>query len=257
MKLIVCGKGGSGKSVISALLAKHLAKRGYKILVIDNDESNFGLHHLLGMEIPEDFTRLFGGKKSIGEKLLGFIREVGLKKTPEVELLEKEVTLDSIPENYLSQNGNIKLLAVGKIHEFGEGCACPINALSKELLKNLRLEEGEIAIVDADAGTEHFGRGIEEGIDLVLMTIDPTYESLALAKKVLHLASGQAEVYYVVNKYREEIKDAFLNSLDLDRVVTYLPLNNEIFRASLEGRELSLDLKEIEDLSAWVEKKIS
>jgi len=256
MKLIVCGKGGSGKSVISALLAKDLAKRGYKVLVIDNDESNFGLHHLLGMEIPEDFTRLFGGKKSIGEKLLGFIREVGLKKTPEVELLEKEVTLDSIPENYLSQNGNIKLLAVGKIHEFGEGCACPINALSKELLKNLRLKEGEIAIVDADAGTEHFGRGIEEGIDLVLMTIDPTYESLALAKKVLHLASGQAEVYYVVNKYREEIKDAFLNSLDLDRVVTYLPLNNEIFRASLEGRELSLDLKEIEDLSDWVEKKI-
>lgn len=256
MKLIVCGKGGSGKSVISALLEKDLAKRGYKVLVIDNDESNFGLHHLLGVEIPEDFTQLFGGKKSIGEKLLGFIREVGLKKTPEVELLEKEVTLDSIPENYLSQNGNIKLLAVGKIHEFGEGCACPINALSKELLKNLRLEEGEIAIVDADAGTEHFGRGIEEGIDLVLMTIDPTYESLALAKKVLHLASGQAEVYYVVNKYREEIKDAFLNSLDLERVVTYLPLNNEIFRASLEGRELSLDLKEIEDLSDWVEKKI-
>lgn len=150
MKLIVCGKGGSGKSVISALLAKNLAKRGCKVLVIDNDESNFGLHHLLGVEIPEDFTQLFGGKKSIGEKLLGFIREVGLKKTPEVELLEKEVTLDSIPENYLSQNGNIKLLAVGKIHEFGEGCACPINALSKELLKNLRLKEGEIAIVDAD-----------------------------------------------------------------------------------------------------------
>jgi len=56
MKLIVCGKGGSGKSVISALLAKDLAKRGYKVLVIDNDESNFGLHHLLGMEIPEDLS---------------------------------------------------------------------------------------------------------------------------------------------------------------------------------------------------------
>ena len=256
MKLIVCGKGGSGKSVISALLAKHLAKRRYKVLVIDNDESNFGLHHLLGMEIPEDFTRFFGGKKSIGEKLLGFIREVGIKKEPEVEFLEKGVKFDDIPERYLSQKGNIKLLAVGKIHEFGEGCACPINALSKELLKNLRLKEGEIAIVDADAGTEHFGRGIEEGIDLVLMTIDPTYESVALAKKVVHLASGQAEVYYVVNKYSEEIKDAFLNSIDLDRVVTYIPLNKDIFRASLEGRELSLDLIEIEQLSDWVVKKI-
>jgi len=256
MKLIVCGKGGSGKSVISALLAKHMAKRGYEVLVIDNDESNFGLHQLLGMEIPEDFTRFFGGKKTIGEKLLGFIKEVGMKKESEVEFLEKGVEFDDIPERYLSQKGKIKLLAVGKIHEFGEGCACPINALSRELLKNLRLKEGEIAIVDADAGIEHFGRGIEEGIDLILMTIDPTYESLALAKKVLHLGLGQAKVYYVVNKYSEEIKDASMNSLDPDRVVTCIPLNKEIFRASLEGRELSLDLKEIEELSDWVAKKI-
>lgn len=43
MKIAVCGKGGSGKSTITTLLAKKLAKMGKKVLVIDSDESNYGL----------------------------------------------------------------------------------------------------------------------------------------------------------------------------------------------------------------------
>ena len=47
MKLILCGKGGSGKSRISALLARAYAARGMRLLVVDSDESNFGLHRQL------------------------------------------------------------------------------------------------------------------------------------------------------------------------------------------------------------------
>ena len=49
MKIVTCGKGGRGKSTISALLAKAMANRGYRALVIDFNESNFGLHRQLGM----------------------------------------------------------------------------------------------------------------------------------------------------------------------------------------------------------------
>ena len=44
MKIAVCGKGGCGKSTVTSLLAKALARRGKEILVIDSDESNYGLH---------------------------------------------------------------------------------------------------------------------------------------------------------------------------------------------------------------------
>lgn len=51
MKIAVCGKGGCGKSTVTSLLAKALARRGKEILVIDSDESNYGLHRQLGMKL--------------------------------------------------------------------------------------------------------------------------------------------------------------------------------------------------------------
>ncbi|RLI35693.1 ATP-binding protein, partial [Candidatus Bathyarchaeota archaeon] len=54
MKVLVCGKGGSGKSVITAMLARELARRGFKILVVDMDESNATLHRQLGFRSPRD-----------------------------------------------------------------------------------------------------------------------------------------------------------------------------------------------------------
>ena len=51
MKIAVCGKGGCGKSTVTSLLAKALARRGKEILVIDSDESNYGLHRQLGIII--------------------------------------------------------------------------------------------------------------------------------------------------------------------------------------------------------------
>ncbi len=48
MKVTICGKGGCGKSTVTSLLAKALARRGNEVLVIDSDESNYGLHRQLG-----------------------------------------------------------------------------------------------------------------------------------------------------------------------------------------------------------------
>src|SRR5512139_2279383 len=67
MRIAVCGKGGSGKSTISALLAKEMAKTK-NVLVLDIDESNYGLHSQLGMAAPRDLMEYFGGKKGFKEK---------------------------------------------------------------------------------------------------------------------------------------------------------------------------------------------
>lgn len=50
MKIAVCGKGGSGKSTVTTLLGRYLAKQGKEVLIIDSDESNYGLHRHLGMD---------------------------------------------------------------------------------------------------------------------------------------------------------------------------------------------------------------
>jgi len=68
MKILICGKGGSGKSTISALMAKEIAKRENEVLVVDTDESNFGLYKQLGFLQPKDFMESLGGKKALSEK---------------------------------------------------------------------------------------------------------------------------------------------------------------------------------------------
>lgn len=52
MKISVCGKGGSGKSTVVTLLAEELGRRGWRVVVVDSDESNSGLHRLLGFDQP-------------------------------------------------------------------------------------------------------------------------------------------------------------------------------------------------------------
>jgi len=45
MKILICSKGECGKSTIVPLLAKEIAARKSKVLVIDSDESNIGIHN--------------------------------------------------------------------------------------------------------------------------------------------------------------------------------------------------------------------
>ena len=68
MKIIVCGKGGSGKSTLLALIAIEMKNRGYGVLLIDADESNFGLHRLMGASHPVTLLDSFGGKKGLKQK---------------------------------------------------------------------------------------------------------------------------------------------------------------------------------------------
>ena len=238
MKVVVAGKGGCGKSTVSTLLAKALAKRGSKVLVIDTDESNFELHTHLGLKRPEDFMNHFGGKKVLFER---------------VKTLQDKVRIDELPAAYFTEKGNIKLLAMGKIYDFGEGCACPINALSSRFLEILDLEKDEVLIADTDAGIEHLGRGIEKGCDLILVVVEPSQESIGLAKWIAEMATDiDIDVYYVLNKVRGEAEGVLLGALDASRIISAIPQDEELFRCALEGRELAVEIEGIEELAGFL-----
>lgn len=238
MKVLICGKGGCGKSTIVTLLARELALRKNKILVIDNDESNIGLHSRLGMQKPEDFMNYFGGKKVLFEK---------------TKKLKDRWNSGDLPGDYLSEKGDIRLLSMGKIYEFGEGCACPINALSSKFLETLDLGDKEFLLADSDAGIEHFGRGVEKGVDTLLVIIDPTRESILLAQKICEFGQKLSKpVYYVLNRIADgEIEKLILNSVDVDKVIATIPENKAISLSGLVGSELDVDvdgIKEIADI---------
>jgi CO dehydrogenase maturation factor len=242
MKILVCGKGGCGKSTVVALLAKQLAARKNKVLVIDSDESNIGLHSRLGMQKPEDFMNYFGGKKLLFEK---------------TKEMKNRWTLDDLPRDYLTEKGNIQLLSMGKIYQFGEGCACPINALSSKFLEVLNLRDKEFLIADTDAGIEHFGRGIEKGVDILLAVVDPSRESILLAKKISELGQQvDKPVYYIVNRIGDkETQDLLMNPIDGERVIAVIPEIREIFLSGLTGNEIKLNVEGVNRIVDMLESK--
>ncbi len=232
MKISVCGKGGSGKSVLTSLLANQAISHGLGVLVIDSDESNSGLFKMLGFEIPPvPLMELVGGKKKLREKM----------SHPNV-LAESHFSIKEIPPRHLIRRNGLALVSIGKILQALEGCACPMGVLNREFLKKLRLGEKEIAIIDMEAGVEHFGRGIDEGIDRVLLVVEPSFESLTVAEKIKGLASGlDKSVSAVLNKIdSEKIAQKLKSELRIKniKVIGIIPNDPLVFEACLEGRTL-------------------
>lgn len=232
MKIIICGKGGCGKSTAAALLARAYEKDGKNVLVVDSDESNYGLYRQLGLELPEDFTHYFGGKRGAGQLFddRGYV-------------FDEKWHIEDIPEQFLSGSGKLRLMAIGKIAEAEEGCACGMGFTAKMFLENLETGENDIVITDTEAGVEHFGRGLDRYADVILMVIDPSYESICLSDKIYDMAASlDKPVYFILNKVDEESAEITKNAVrNKDAVIAEIPSDPEIMMAGLKGEKLSCE----------------
>lgn len=222
-------------------MAMEYAREGRRVLVIDSDESNFGLHRQLGVELPEDFTHYFGGKKGV----MGTLRSESGEP-----LFDKKWTLEDIPIEYTVRSGGITMMAVGKIHEAGEGCACPMGILSRHFLANLEEGADDVVISDMEAGVEHFGRGVDNTADAILMIVDPSYESLALSEKVLEMGSSIGkQVYFVLNKVDAEKEKMMREPIkNPDRIIAAVPSSQEILSKGLKGEKMDCEVQEIKEI---------
>lgn len=235
MKIIICGKGGSGKSTVSALLSKTLANRSYRVLLIDADESNLGLHRLVGIDPPQVMMDRLGGKKGFKEKTQGAF------PGGKTDLFGRNLSFDDLAEHCRAGSDGVSLMSIGKIHEPGEGCACPMGSLSRMVLSRLVPGEKDLVIIDTAAGVEHFGRGIDSHSDLVIGVVDPSFESFALAEKMEAMA-GKAglPVMFILNKMTGSIKSRIGEKIRQDLIAAELDELEEIFTAGLEGRAIGV-----------------
>ena len=229
--ITIDGPAASGKSTIAALLANKAQVMGYRVLVVDSDESNSGLFRMLGFDHPPaPLMELVGGKKGLKQRM-----------AQANVLSETHITTAQIPQQHLMQRNGLKLVAIGKILQSLEGCACPMGVLSREFLKKLTLENDEMVIVDTEAGVEHFGRGVDTSIDSVLVVVEPPLESVSVGHKIYELASsiGIKNVWAVLNKVPSAViatrLQKELQKLGIE-VVGCIYFDNEIFTSSIYGK---------------------
>jgi CO dehydrogenase maturation factor len=244
MKLSVSGKGGSGKSTVTTLLGLELGDRGFHPIVVDSDESNSVLYRMLGMETPpQPLVALAGGRKMVRELMPPGYTPAASGQGTHV-LTQSRILIDDLPSENVSEKGNLRLVVVGKIAEPLEGCACPMGVLGREFISKLQLRDDEIALVDMEAGIEHFGRGIESGLDAVLIVVEPSFESISLAERIRYLSQciGIGKIGAVLNKVSSENLSAKisqeLRKRDVE-VVSVIPHDEAVFNACLEGQALS------------------
>ncbi len=237
-KVMVCGRGGSGKSTLVSLLAHRLSERA-RVLVVDADESNFGLNTMIGLEPPVKTVMDFlGGKSAVREKLMMWLRSGGDEK---MQIFREGLSLESLPEVFLSAKANLSLVRIGKIEHSMEGCACPMGAVARSFLETLTVDKGEWVLIDTEAGIEHFGRGVLEGVDYVLVVVDPSKEAVLLADKACRMSKEAGKDWGVVlNKVENKITDILegkLEQLGLSPL-GHVPYSDRIVAQNLEGEPI-------------------
>ena len=177
MRIVICGKGGSGKSSVLALMAEVLSERGYDVYILDGDASNVGLYRMIGFDKePEHLINYFGGKTFRGPHP----SKVTCPVDDPTPLDKDKMYLKRIPPEYYVKKGNMTLFAVGKIEEVYAGCHGPESKVTRDFV----LPGKQVTLVDIEAGVEHFGRGIEVNADGVVVIVDPNYTSFLTAEAV-------------------------------------------------------------------------
>jgi len=228
IRIIVAGKGGSGKSTTVALLAKLAVKRGLHVIVVDADESNPGIRRMLGVsESGPSLIDMIGGRTHA----FGTLKDASSE--------ELQAAVKSVMEKTRSRN--LSIVEVGKIREAGSGCACPHGVISREIL-SYPLESGTLVILDTEAGVEHFGRGVDALAEMILFVVDPSYEALELCQEAKTLTDQIGlEFRAILNKVEDESTVAFMREQLARRgirVEASIPYDTDLFQSALLGKAL-------------------
>jgi len=128
MKLAMSGKGGVGKTTLTALLAKAFTKRGYRVLAIDADP-DANLAAALGFPNPETIRPIAEMADLIEER-------TGSKPGTVGGVFRMNPKVDDLPEKLSAEIDGIRLMRMGTVKKGGGGCVCPESTLLRALVQH-------------------------------------------------------------------------------------------------------------------------
>lgn len=222
----VTGKGGTGKTLVSALLIHFISKKSSKVLAVDADPDS-NLADALGVEV---------------EKTLGEIREIFQESRDEMGTMNKEQWLEGKVYEAICECKGYDLLVMGRPE--GEGCYCFANSLLRGVLRKLR-RHYEYVIIDSEAGLEHFSRKTIDSADYILIVTDMSKKGLATAKRIKELSRELKlefkDIMLLANRIANENAEKRIKEFADEegiKLLEVLPYDEKVVELDLKGEPI-------------------
>lgn len=203
--IAIAGKGGTGKTIIAALLIKLLSQKGV-VLAVDADPST-NLNQALGLPLDENRT-------------LGKIRE---KMTEDVSRGHLSPSIPKLDYLYgkiiesLAESKGFDLLAMGRPE--GPGCYCAPNEFLRASLDRLVKDyKYDYIVMDCEAGMEHISRQTTRDVDVLLLVSDPTIRGITAAARMRdligELRTKVSKIRLIVNRVKNGLPPEIEKAID-------------------------------------------
>lgn len=172
--IAVTGKGGVGKTSLSAVIVKQLTEcfPGKRILAIDADPA-VGLATALGIEV----------KATVDDIRKEFIDSV--EKGNPNEAVEMLGNARYKIFDILIEQPSFSFLAIGRPES--AGCYCKVNSYLKEVIKILA-ENFDYIVIDGEAGIEQVNRRVMEKVTHLLLVSDASKKGIQVIETINQVA---------------------------------------------------------------------
>jgi CO dehydrogenase maturation factor len=198
VRIVITGKGGVGKTTITALLAHLFAQQGFRVLAIDGDpQQNLAVTMGVPADIAKQIIPVSECEEYLREKTGG-----GSGLSPGGFLRLNPDVSDVVDRFSVTVAKNLRVLVMGGVRQAGSGCLCSEYTLLTAILRYMRLLKDDVILLDTPAGLEHFGRAVADGFTCAVVVADPSYNAISVAQESAELARqlGIRQIILVVNR---------------------------------------------------------
>lgn len=242
MRIGFFGKGGSGKTTLTAAYVRNLVENHGKeeVLAIDADH-NAHLGESLG--IKGSVEAIGAIREQVKEYVKGDREDIEMVATTppsEDSRFIRPSKEDDFLQKYAANKNGINLLEVGSYEEDDYGATCyhgKLDSLTYIMNHLLDTEKDQVA-VDATAGVDTYGSSLVAAYDINILVVEPTQKAVEVYNEFEELMSRfHSETLVVVNKVDSEKDKEFIkDKIPENKILGFIERSNYLRRYE-QGQE--------------------